>query len=348
MNEKFITELKPVVVAATNRTQSLIDALIGNFEIDWATGKSRIGSSTQIVTAFQRILEDDNVDDLAVSFLATLSDGFAVGRDPMSPEDSRFCPIPWRSLFHEPSLASMTVKDWDWLGIRRDSSASEIAASVRRFPNHPDYVLEQAHLDSLAGSAGFYIGLLNEHTELPPRPSGFALRRVWKDTVPGGDIGVLRQGLGGDEPPKGAPAPPPGPDYAQIANAFLSFIKEIGECLATAQWSIQWALFYPLGVRICLGAACAQKVANALKALLGTSSGSIVATIGALFAKGLLTWGQLLSSLGWVGLAMLHFASYWTAMILANVTPRGVCIIHLFPWNSALSGGVFNGWAEGR
>lgn len=355
MYEQFFEELRPVVIASATRTQSLVDAVTATFDIDWNTGQV-VGADVAAVARAMRSVANGplHADDLARSFVATISDGFAVGRNDIGPQDPRFRPIPWRSLFHEPSLSAMTVNDWDWLGIQQDSGAEAIATSLRRFRTVPAYMQERAYLDSIASSAAFYLPLLRTAVAMP-RPSGFAPRRdlLRPDLGPGvireSGTGVLRQELGGEEAPKPpAPAPAPGPDYAQIAATVLGFIKQIGECFARAQWSIQWAAFYPLGVRICLDAACTQKVADAFKGLLGTSAGSLISAIGVLVAKGLLTWGALLSAAGWVGLAMLHFASYWTAMILANMTPRGVCIVHLFPWNAAVSGGLFNGWAEGR
>jgi hypothetical protein len=348
-DDQTLNDLKPVLASATKRTQSHIDAIIDTFEIDWSTGRSNVTNTEAFVSTFQKQNKNQIVaQELARSLLATLLDGFAVGQNEIAPDEPAFRPIPWRSLFHEASLSSMTLKDWEWLGIHGKSTPSQISESVSRFKHYPEYMLNPAHLDALAGSAAFYLPLLHTPIEWPARPSDFTGGRPWfRDTVPVERIGVRRQALGG-EPQKPESPPPAGPDYAQIARDFLNFVKEIADCLASAQWSVQWAAFYPLGVRICLDPACAQKVANALKALLGTSAGNVAATIATLAAKGLLSWAALLSALGWVGLAMLHFASYWAAMILLNMTSRGVCIVHLFPWNSALSGGAFNGWAEGR
>jgi hypothetical protein len=250
-------------------------------------------------------------------------------------------------LSHVHSVEAMTTEDWEWLGIREDFTVEQVREALQSFENRPDYVSSDEHISMLREAAEFSLSILRATPEFPPRPPGFTpFLRFAEDIVPLG-IKPPNGGDGNGKPPP-PPPPPPGPDYAKLATTIWNFVKEISECLANAQWSIQFAWFYPLGIRICLDPACTDKVVNALKGLLGTSAAGLMSLIGTLIAKGLLTWANLVGGLGWVGLAVLHFASYWTAMILLNATPRGVCMVHLFPWNMALTGGVVNGWAEGR
>lgn len=295
-------------------------------------------------------------DEVALNFLEMLDDGFAVKPLGPGPEDPGFRPIPWRSLSHVQSVEAMTLPDWEWLGIREGASSREAREALSVFRNCPEYVLADEHLSMLQSSANSSIPLLRVRPDVQRRPSAFTppLRGLGRGIPLGpSDFARLRPddggGGGGDGGEKKKPPPPlPGPDYAKLADQILTFIKAIGECLANGTWSIQWAWVYPLGVRVCLDAVCAEKVLNALKALGATSVVNIISLIGTLVAKGLLTWSAIFSALGWVGLAILHFAAYWIPMIALNATPRGVCIVHLFPWNMGLSAGLINGWAEGR
>jgi hypothetical protein len=169
MNDQFFTDLVPVTAAATKRTQDLIEGLIPNLKIDWATGRSRVENSDRLVAEFRRTGNSSlDSDALAQSFLGILNDGFAVPQNTISPEDARFRPIPWRSLFHMPSLSSMTLKDWDWLGIGENSTVSEIDTSICHFSYYPDYVVSEPYLENLASSAAFYIPQLRVPVQYPP------------------------------------------------------------------------------------------------------------------------------------------------------------------------------------
>lgn len=332
MDELLLEEMKPLLESSTRRTMELIDAVVSNVKINWDTGEVDVPNAQ----AFTRAITDVRGDDaapLALDLLATLGDGFAV-RPGVQMDDDSFRFLPWRSLFETPSLAALDIADWKWLGLAATSDPSAVREALQIFPHRPDYVGKRAYVSRLSESAGFYLG------DTTPIPLGDAK-------------GSVRQPLGdpGPTPPPTPPQQPPGPDYAKLAAEIWAFIKEIGDCFAGAQWSIQttgWPFFYPLGPRVCLDPPCAKKVADALKGLLGASVGNLITTLGVLIAKGLLTWAAIGSALGWVGLAILHFAAYWTPMILLNTTPRGVCITHLFPWNVALTAGIVSGWAVGR
>jgi hypothetical protein len=354
MDEIFLRDIAPVIEAANQRTQQLIEAIVPQIQIDWTTGRVQVADRSAVARSIRELTASPGADEIANSFLATLDDGFAVRPSGPGPNDPAFRPIPWRSLSHVYSVEAMTVEDWEWLGIRENSTIEQAREALAEFEIRPDYMLSDEHISMLRDAAESSLPILRATPQFPPRPADFTpFLRVAVDTV---SLGLRQTNGGGDggngngkkPPPPPPPPPPPGPDYAKLATEILNFIKEIADCLAHAQWSIQWAWIYPLGVRVCLDPTCTDRVVNALKGLLGTSAGDLIQLIGSLVLKGALTWANLLSGLGWLGLAILHFASYWTAMILANATPRGVCIVHLFPWNSALTAGIVNGWAEGR
>jgi hypothetical protein len=118
-------------------------------------------------------------------------------------------------------------------------------------------------------------------------------------------------------------------------------------CFKGAGYSLAYAWFVPVGIKICLGHDCAQTLISDFQKVISATGGSAIAIIGSIIAEG---WATLstLTAIQWVGLALLHFAAYWWLMLMTNITPRGVCIVHFFPWISGLSGGLVNGYAQGQ
>src|SRR5690349_15998369 len=126
MDEVFLDDLKPVVDAANRRTRQLLEEIAPLVEIDWTTGRVDIRDRGAIARGIREFSRDPNTDYLAASFIATLADGFAVRPEGPGPDDPAFRPIPWRSLSQVRFVEAMSSQDWEWLGIRDDSSVEEV------------------------------------------------------------------------------------------------------------------------------------------------------------------------------------------------------------------------------
>lgn len=334
MDTFLIQTLAPVLAASTERSKKLLDAVTSQFTVDWATGRVTIRSDEAIVKAFVEIKGPDAEQD-AQYFLALLNDGFAIPKTTVDVANPSFFTIPWRALSHVTTLDALTIENWRWLGIEPWSDTQEIRKKVaEKFVAAPDYMFEASRLSTLRETSAS-IGYV-DHQSQP--------RLIFKNQP------------GDDSPTGGPPNPssnPPSVDWFGLAKAVVQFFQDAGPCLLHGQWSLEYATFrgrpiYAIGVRICLDRPCADKVENALWSLLGVAKGDIATVVSSLLAKNLLTLANLLSWGTWVGLAMVHFALYWAILIETNKTANGVCIIHFWPINSILAGGLVNGWAEGR
>jgi hypothetical protein len=141
---------------------------------------------------------------------------------------------------------------------------------------------------------------------------------------------------------------PPANNSNPINADVLAFITDMVTCFKNAQVSLDKLpiVNIPTAIRICLDATCAQKLIADLQKVMTASGANIITIVGAIAAEGFAALGSL-GALQWVGLAILHFAVYWWIMLQANITSRGVCIVHFLPYVSALSGGLVNGYAQG-
>ncbi|MCB9000339.1 MAG: hypothetical protein H6540_09810 [Bacteroidales bacterium] len=333
MDTLLVETLTPALTVSLERSKKLLDAVTSQFTIDWSTGRASIQSNDAIVKAFIDI-KGPGAEQDAQNFLALLNDGFAIPKTGVNIEDPSFFTIPWRALSHAPTFDTLTIENWKWLGIEPWSDTQEIRRKLaEKFVAAPDYMFEASHLSTLRESAASieYVDNLNQFL-----PVFRANPRLPADD--GGSGGVPN---------------PPSIDWLGLAKAVIKFFEDAGPCLLHGQWSLEYATFrgrpiYAIGVRICLDRACADKVENALWSLLGVAGGDIATVITTLISKGLLTLANMLSWGTWVGLAIVHFALYWAILIETNKTANGVCIIHFWPLNSILSGGLVNGWAQGR
>jgi hypothetical protein len=352
MYELLAQDLNTGQAAATKRMVALI-GLIGdrkNGSTDWSTGKTTITDAAAMVKDIKSVTGDGGTDDPATKFLALLNDGFAVPNGAPAPTDPTFRFIPWKSLYDPVSLQSMTQQDWNWLGITATTDPKGVQTAISsRFTYSPNYVLDDAHAQSLSASAQHFLPALQNTsgvstlrillpvTAVPVlHPTIVSTGADVTATTTTPDTGTSTAALGA------APSPPPNPINADVQ----ALITDMVYCFKNATVSVDTVWFVPTAIRICLDAACAQKLINDLQKVMSSSGGNVFAIIGAIASTGFAALGSL-GALQWVGLAILHFAVYWWVMISANITPRGVCIVHFLPYISALSGGLVNGYAQG-
>lgn len=327
MNRLALEALSPVLNESTQRSRELIDRVAQQVNIDWATGQVNIVNEMAILNAFRDIKGPDS-EELAQSFMALLLDGYAV-LDAGAAGVDRFG-IPWRALFHGPTLDAMTIEGWDLFGINPWSNTNSIRQTlIQKFPQVPDYVLEDDSLDDLVE---------------------WAARRTWLDRV--NQVMMMGPGGGGRDPKPDPSDPPPsrGANPPKIDPATVKRVAELAkaaaECLMNGEWSVEMALaVFPIGPKVCLDRACADKLENALWADAGAAISAILTSI----VSGAAGVPAVLAAVGgWAGLGLLHFSLHWAILINANKTANGVCLIHFFPWISPAFLGILNGYAVGR
>lgn len=313
MYELLTQDRQPGLDASANRVQGLFSYLgdSSNFTIDWTSGQTTVTNGDAIVNSIRKVVGTSDTGDPATSFLALIQDGFAVHHGAPDANDPGFRFIPWRSLFDVVSLQSMQREDWDWLGINDQSQVADLQTTIpNRFAYHPDYMLDTAHLQSISESAQFFIPRLQTNqlqpiSGVPMRPVtiGAPLAPTRMPMV--GNLTARQQQALGSTPtrpqtptPGPAPSPPTSsPSLNQLANALVTFCQTMAQCFANAHYSVQWEGIFPVGLRICLDSACAQKLLTGLESLMGASGGNIPALITTLLSKGLVSLG----SIGWAG-----------------------------------------------
>jgi len=366
MYEVLAQDLKTGTDAATKRMSDLFNQIgnLGNGSIDWKTGRTTINNGGDILKGIRTVIGDGGANDPAANFLALLQDGFVVPTGAPSQDDPSFRFIPWRSLYDPLALQSMTQQDWDWLGINAATQTTQLSAAIGgRFSYHPEYVLDQAHAQSLTASAQFYLSALQKTSGVSTLPTVLPMARIAESPIfkptevepiglQGLKIGIEKpQPTGTVTQAESSPPPPAAPQPASSNNALsaevLTLIEDMVNCFKGAGYSVAYAWFVPVGIKICLGHDCAQTLISDFQKVISATGGSAIAIIGSIIAEG---WAALstLTAIQWVGLAILHFAVYWWLMLMTNITPRGVCIVHFFPWISGLSGGLVNGYAQGQ
>jgi hypothetical protein len=362
MYELLTQDRQPGLDASANRIRSLLSYLGdgSNFTIDWTTGRTTVSNGDAIVNSIRKVIGTSDSSDPATDFLALIQDGFAVHQGSPDANDPNFRFIPWRSLFDVVSLQSMQPEDWNWLGINDRSQVADLQTTIpNRFAYHPDYMLDAAHLQSVSESAQFFIPRLQTIPRQPIRPLPIRPITIGAPLTPISIPTIIiptdtqQQALGvaptqPRTPTAGPPPPSPtsAPNLAQFATALLAFCEAMAPCFGSARWSIQWEAGLPIGVRICLGSTCAQKLLSSLESLAKLAAGEIPALIALVTAGGLAALGEIGFG-GWVGLAILHFAAYWLTWITTTIRPGGDCLIVVFPFLWPLFGGLFYGWAEG-
>lgn len=352
MDEFLRDSLSPVVEQSATRSRELLRSIANQLTVEWATGIVNIADRGAVANALRDFRGPDS-DLLAGRYLALLQDGFAVRRGFTNPEDPAFFTIPWRALFHAPTVESLTPANWQWLGIQPGVPIAQIRANlVDQFVRAPDYILDPAALAELQNLAR----PAPPPPAAPPAATAAQLRNAELALV----SGVLPPGDPGTKPRD------PTADLLDIALALLAYIQTIADCLIRSQKSLEWHYIivfgvrvpvYPIGVRFCMDAACAEAMESALWKIAGMGAGQLWKMVPALIAAGVISWASIaaafaaLGPFGWVGLALLHFGiHWWVAIHAARSQPgaNGVCIIHFWPWNSAVTGGLINGWAEPR
>jgi hypothetical protein len=78
MDEIFLRDLTPVIEAANQRTQQLIEAIVPQIQIDWTSGRVEVADRSAVARSITELTASPGADEIASSFLATLDDGFAV------------------------------------------------------------------------------------------------------------------------------------------------------------------------------------------------------------------------------------------------------------------------------
>lgn len=328
-----------------------------NGSIDWKTGRSTITNGDAMMKDIRSVIGDGGANDPATNFLALLNDGFAVPNGAPAQDDPTFRFIPWRSLYDAVTLQSMTQQDWDWLGISTATDPKQLPTVISsKFTYHPDYVLDDAHAQSLSASAQYYLPALQKTSGVSTVPLIFRpvtavdLNPILHPIVGRVPIGISTTATSTTTAPLNTAPPTPTPAGSSsnpINTEVLALITDLVACFKTAKVSVDMALgFIPTAIRICLDATCAQKLIADFQKVVTATGGNVVTIIGAIASQGFSALGSL-GALQWVGLAILHFAVYWWLMLQLNITSKGVCIVHFFPWISGLSGGLVNGYAQG-
>jgi hypothetical protein len=337
---------KLMVEAFDQRIQSardLIDTVGQHITTDPHTRRVHVRDQKKIADAF-RVTWGSDSEEVAHRFVAFHQDGLAVFHSGTEKEFS----MPWRALFHEPTLASITAEGWSLLGIKPWSRTDSIRKTlVEKFPNVPARVLEDATLDSLAN---------------------WAARREWHDRMSsmramGGDPpGTGLEGGGAPGPGGGLPPANPSaidPAIAAIAGDIGKLVSASADCLFSGQWSItEWGVspfLYSIGPKVCLDKKCADAIQTALENSAGSELSRFLQSPAAGLASSSIPAAvAAIGGWGWFGLALLHFALHWALWIKAKKTANGVCLTFFWPWNSVIAGGiqfglpVINGYAEGR
>lgn len=331
MDSLTLKGFQAAVDSAAERTGGLVALLKDQIRFDPASGHAEIADPDAIVAAYAKYLGDD-AKASGEEVVAMLQDGFAQLR---GATEKQTVAMPWRALERRDVASMLTSSDWDQLGFRPNASTDQVrkALGSGKLGDPPPYLFEDPAIEAL--------GRWAERRRILDFVNQVALPRA------GGDGG------GGDVPvPPPAPTPTPGSTGGkggrpaipqQVQDDILNIVKGSAECLMNASWSLEgiW------GVRICLDRKCADKIEGILLGTGGTSATAMLTYFLANFGK--FTWkGILTSAGGWVGLALLHFSLYWGLLIRSNKTDNGVCLIHVWPWWSGATGGIFHGWAVGR
>jgi hypothetical protein len=78
----------------------------------------------------------------------------------------------------------MTQQDWDWLGINAAMQTTQLSAAIGgRFSYHPEYVLDQAHAQSLTASAQFYLSALQKTSGVSTLPTVLPVARIAESPI---------------------------------------------------------------------------------------------------------------------------------------------------------------------
>lgn len=366
MSTVSFDNLGNVIKDSSDRAYALLQLVTQFFAIDGSSGNVTITDENKIRQAFITSFGAGAAGS-ADSFIAMLQGGYAMFRatgpvstspstirlpggitgpvrtSPLTPPPlstgapSSFAQldcIPWRALFHAPSLSGFDMGVWNSLGINSGDSVAQIQNALQKFSNAPAYVTASQTATALQN----WVGLSNG------RRSGML--------IPVGGA-TPREPAEPDDPKTPPPADPtPTPIIpSNVVNAAVALAEKAAPLLANGSWSIEtWPLpkilgFEPppfsVGPKVRLSRASADIIEDAL---IGTASGAILKVI----AARAFTFPAFLGSIGgWAGLAMLHFCFNWGLMIKWNKGHGGVDLIHFWPWNSALSGGLVNGYAVG-
>jgi hypothetical protein len=323
MDANTADKLSALLAASAKRDQALLRKLFKTFKVDWATGEVEVKRDA-IRAAFP---DDKTGANLARSFEYLVSDGFIVKRDAATLEGNVF-PAPWRALADLPSVMTLDSTDWAYLGIRPKADPERVANTLNNsFVRVPDFMKDSTRLGGLIEIAG-----------LPPRGGGIQLPGIGAGGWPG--IGNPPTTL----PTKPTTTPPAvnAKDVADIATLAAAAFQ----CLKDSPWSMDRNFFgIPLGPRVCLDKACADRLQEVL---LGTAASKLQAIVLELVKSGI-SWASLFQGAGsWVGLALLHFAAHWGLSISLNKTSNGVCLTFLFAWWRPFTLGIINGYAQGR
>ena len=334
MDKLSLAAFQGPVNEAAERSRALIGIMEKNINIDPRSGRADVGNPDAIISAYAKFLGDD-AKAAGEEVVAMVQDGFfqLPGAD-----EKQTIAMPWRALERRDVAGMLGSSDWQALGFRPLASTDSVRKLLGsgKFGDPPPYLFEDGVIERL-GEWAARRNILDFDPLALPRAGG------------GGGGGGAGGGGGSAPPPPparggnqgGNQGAPPIPQQTQ--NDIMAIIKGTAECLMNASWSIEGVW----GVRICLDRKCADKIEAILLGQGGTTASAMIGYFLANFGK--LTWkGVLTSAGGWVALALLHFSLYWGLLIRQNKTANGVCLVHVWPWWSGLTGGIFHGWAQGR
>lgn len=333
MDSLTLKGFQAAVDGAAERTGGLIALLGDQIRFDPASGRAEIADPDAIVSAYAKYLGDDAKAG-GEEVVAMLQDGFAQLR---GPGEKQAVTLPWRALERRDVAGMLTSAQWEQLGFRPNASGDQVRKLLGsgKIGEPPAYLFEDLAIDAL--------GRWAERRRVIDIVDTIALPRNG-----GGGFGGGGGAGGGSAPPPaprgsqgGGSGTPPIPQQTQ--DDIMKLITGSAECLMNASWSFEgiW------GVRVCLDRKCADTLEAILLGQGGASASAVLGYFLANFAK--LSWKGVLSSAGgWVGLALLHFSLYWGLLIRSKKTANGVCLVHVWPWWSGLTGGIFHGWAVGR
>lgn len=325
--------LVPVFTDTADRTRELMNVVTEQLALDSKTGAVTLRDADGLIEAYAKFAGDDG-KEIGGEVVDILRDGYL--QFGAVEGEARFG-VPWRALGRSDVLSMLGSSQWRELGFRPLATVDSVRKGLAsgRFGEPPQDLLDDEILNNLAEWAANRRALdLLDPRALP------------KNTAPevGGDVPPRRGGLGGGGGGGGSQGgQPPVPD--DVAKDILDLVRATGECLLHAKWSFEGVI----GVRVCFDKECADKLETALLGSSSAKAGQILQYFLANFKFTAAAFkGALSTAGGWVGLALLHFSLYWGILIAQNKTDRGVCLIHVWPWISGATGGIFHGWAEGR
>lgn len=328
MDALFLQQYGPAITNEATTAKDLVEAVAQYATMDSNTGKVTINDQAAIEAEFRRVRGQSMGDQLAQNFISLLHDGFAQPDEKVT--GLKGFSIPWRALTDAKTLDCLTPEVYDWLGVKPwGGTVLTHQRMSRNLGQPPRYMLEEQRLEDLRGWA--WRSSMNAAT--PPMYTAMLAQG-------GSSIGLAAQRVlsgvkAGGSPPSVAP---------DVIDQAVELAQKCARYLLDAPWEYEWARkWYPVGVAFRLNKTAADVVEEAL---WGVAGPKLLAAVVALKGATITAASMLGAFGGWAGLALFHFTFHWACLIHLGRGPNGVRLIHFYPWNSAIFGGILNGYCE--